>query len=174
MLVPILWTALNRQWMTRVLTMLGRVHRRFTVVGDLPQQRSINFAFMAALLAHGAMFWAFGILSSDAAQGWSSLSLAFAYGFAWLVGYVAVPAPAGLGAREGMLAALLAGSASTLNIVRLSAVHRVLTLVVELALLMVAVVATKLALSAPDGSSSKPASSSGVMSDPQANQPDTK
>lgn len=173
-LIPLLWTTLDRRWMTRVMAMLARVHHRFQAAGDLPDQRSINFAFLAALLAHGAMFWAFGILASSPAQGWTSLSLAFAYGFAWLVGYVAVPAPAGLGAREGMLAALLAGSASTLDIVRLSAVHRILTLVVELALLVVAIVATKLALSGLDHDHLKRSSSDAVTSDSSAGPSDTR
>lgn len=141
--VPITWTALNRRWMAALLGLLGRLHARFRVADDLPSQRSINTGFALGLVAHGTMFLAFGVLTASSIPGWSVFELATAYAVAWLIGYVAVPAPAGLGAREAVLAVLLGASLSTADVVRISAVHRIATLVVELALLLVALVATQ-------------------------------
>ena len=142
-LVPITWAALNRRWMVGLLSLLGRLHRRFRVSDDIPAQSAINIGFGLALIAHGAMFLAFGVLTSPSLPSWSALQLAATFAVAWLIGYVAIPAPAGLGAREAVLVVILTGVASTVDVVRISAVHRIATLVVELALLGAALVSTQ-------------------------------
>lgn len=146
LLIPITWAALNRRWMVSLISLLGRLSKRFRVSEDLPTQRAINNGFGLALIAHGAMFLAFGVLTSPSIPGWSPLELAFAFGGAWMIGYVAIPAPAGLGAREAVLVFILAGAASTVDVVKISAVHRIATLVVELALLLGALIATQAVL----------------------------
>lgn len=147
-LVPLLWAALDRRWMSTVLNALGRLHRVFRVSAELPAQEGIHSGFRLALAAHASMFLAFGVLTAASVPGWSMLSLALAYGLAWAIGYIALPAPAGLGAREAVLALLLAPTLSTLDVVKISAVHRAMTLAVELTLLIVALVLTRSALKA--------------------------
>lgn len=142
-LVPITWAALDRRWMTGLLSLLGRLHDFFKVSHDLPAQRAINRGFALALLAHGTLFASFGVLTSDSVSGWSAFELATAYAVAWLIGYIAIPAPAGLGAREAVLAVILSGAASTVDVLKISAVHRIATLIVELALLVVALIMTR-------------------------------
>lgn len=140
LVVPLFWAALDRSWMAAVLRRLGRLHRLFDVANELPERRSILRAFPVALVSHGLMFTSFGLLAIRAVPRWSVAGLAVAYAIAWLVGYVALPAPAGLGAREAVLVVLLSASAPALAVVEISAVHRVVTLVVELLLLVVALV----------------------------------
>ncbi|HUG07791.1 MAG TPA: hypothetical protein VMP13_02645 [Acidimicrobiia bacterium] len=142
-LVPMVWAALNRRWMAGLLSLLARLHRMFQVSSDLPAQSHINAAFGWALLAHAAMFASFGVLTAGSVPGWSVVSLSLAYAIAWLVGYVALPAPAGLGAREAALVLFLGGAITAVDAVRISAVHRIATLVVELTLLVVAAVMTR-------------------------------
>ena len=55
-----------------------------------------------------------------------------AFGAAYAGGYLALPAPAGIGVREGLLVALLAGSVPTEDLVALAVVQRVLITVSEL------------------------------------------
>lgn len=149
--VPLLWSALDRRWMTSVLGALGRIHRVFLVSADLPKQNRINSAFGFALLAHALMFAAFGTLARASVSGWSFLGLSFAYGIAWVVGYVALPIPAGLGAREAVLAIILTDSMSTLDVLKVSGIHRVTTLSVELLLLMIALLMARSELRKPTG-----------------------
>lgn len=150
-LVPLFWAALNRRWMSSLLSLLGRVHRVFRVTSDIPAQSHINKGFAWALAAHGAMFASFGVLTASSVPSWSVLDLSVAYAIAWLVGYVALPAPAGLGAREAVLVVFLGSAVSTGDVVRISAVHRIATLVVELAILLIAVIMTRTLFSgAPD------------------------
>ena len=83
------------------------------------------------------MFLVFGLMAGEAITEYSVLGLSVAYGLAWVVGYVALPAPAGLGAREATLVALV-GTGSTMTVIQVSAAHRILTLLVELILLALA------------------------------------
>jgi uncharacterized membrane protein YbhN (UPF0104 family) len=107
-------------------------------VGDvLPAQRAILQAAGAGLVAHALMFLVFGLMAGEAITEYSVLGLSVAYGLAWVVGYVALPAPAGLGAREATLVALV-GTGSTMTVIQVSAAHRILTLLVELILLALA------------------------------------
>lgn len=142
-LVPLVWAALNRKWMAGLLTLLGRIHRKFQITSDLPTQNHINTAFVWAMLAHGSMFSSFGALTAGSVPGWSAPQLSLAYAIAWLVGYIALPAPAGLGAREAALVVFLSGAVNAVDTIRISAVHRIATLVVELVLLVVAVIMTR-------------------------------
>jgi uncharacterized membrane protein YbhN (UPF0104 family) len=137
--------------MAALLLRLGRIHRIFRVSEDLPPQRHINTAFAAGLLAHGAMFAGFGVLSAGSVPGWSAFQLSVAYGIAWVIGYIAIPAPAGLGAREAVLVVLLSGALPAVDVIKISAVHRIVTLIVELILLLVAVVMTRAALRSSKG-----------------------
>ena len=139
-LVPITWAALDRRWMSGLLGWLGRLHRVFAVGGELPAQPRINRAFALGLGAHATMFASFGLLTASSVRGWSALELSVVYAVAWLIGYIAIPAPAGLGARETVLAVILSAQLAAGGVVRISAVHRIATLVVELLLLVAALI----------------------------------
>ena len=138
-LTPLLWTLLDRRWMRTVLDLIGRRIPKLRVESSFPQQYLVNRAFLTALLALGLMFLSFGVLTASGVPGWSILQLSTAFAAAWLVGYVVIPSPAGLGAREAALFAFLGGALSGTEVVGIAAVHRVMTMVLELAMMGVAV-----------------------------------
>ena len=143
-LVPLIWVALDRRWMAGLLSFLSRAHRVFKIGHELPQQRRINMGFALALAAHGTLFASFGVLTAGTVPGWSVMTLSVAFAISWLIGYIAIPAPAGLGAREAVLAVLLSGAVTTFDVVKISAVHRIMTLVVELVLLSASLVVMRM------------------------------
>jgi uncharacterized membrane protein YbhN (UPF0104 family) len=64
----------------------------------------------------------------------SVLGAMSAFSLAWLVGFAAVPVPAGLGVREATLVALLAGTTGTSTVVAVSVIYRVICILVEVLL----------------------------------------
>jgi len=138
-LVPLLWVILDRRWMGSVLTWLARFRPRLREAEAPPSQALINRAFLWALAAHGLMFTSFGVLTGSAIPGWTSWRLILAFAVAWLVGYVVIPAPAGIGAREAALVAILGGALTTAEVVGITVVHRVMTMIIELVMLVAAV-----------------------------------
>ncbi|MCI0677884.1 MAG: hypothetical protein L0Z63_02415 [Actinobacteria bacterium] len=138
-LTPLVWILLDRRWMGTVLEYLGRRVPRLRVDAGVPSQGLINRSFGFALAGHGLMFLSFGVLTDDAIGGWSVIQLAIVYAIAWLVGYVVIPSPAGLGAREAALLALLAGTLTASEVIAVATVHRVMTMICELGMMGVAV-----------------------------------
>jgi uncharacterized membrane protein YbhN (UPF0104 family) len=61
-----------------------------------------------------------------------------AYAIAWLIGFVLVPLPSGLGAREAVLVGLLHGLFPTSVLVAASVFHRIVQIVVEGLLALIA------------------------------------
>lgn len=138
--LPLLWASLDRRWILWLLRHLGRAAKVFRVSGDVPGQRRIARSFAIALPAHALMFSSFGVIADSATPGSSVLILTVIYGLGWVAGYLVMPAPAGLGAREAALVALLAWSVPALGVIKISIVHRVTTLSIELVLMGVALV----------------------------------
>jgi glycosyltransferase 2 family protein len=126
--------------MSRLLTLLFRLIRRSDLIPQL-RGRHLGAAIawaVAAWLAMGLQFY----LLIVAVDGWSLDTLVPAvsgYALAWLVGFLAVIAPAGAGVREAVLVALFAGMLGTATIFGIALVSRMIFVVVDVALFAIAV-----------------------------------
>ncbi|MFC3100895.1 lysylphosphatidylglycerol synthase domain-containing protein [Altererythrobacter lauratis] len=93
----------------------------------------------AGWICAGAMIWALALAFGGEDSGHVSLALAIgAYAFAWVAGFVAFVAPAGLVVREG---ALIAGLATAMPLAEASAVALMARVIVTLIDILGAVIA---------------------------------
>lgn len=98
---------------------------------------------LLAWVAVGLQVWVLGI---GMGQDVSARSLALAvggYALAWVVGFLVIIVPAGAGAREGVLIAILGGTLPSAAVLLLVLMSRALLTVVDLALAGVAMVLTR-------------------------------
>ncbi|GBE20948.1 MAG TPA: hypothetical protein ENH00_14055 [Actinobacteria bacterium] len=120
--VLVLWRA--DAWSTWLMK-FRRTQRVEVVVQQLAAARRPEIiGLLAANMAlQGVAFWAL--------VGWSlGLSVVGAYSAAWIIGFLAVPFPAGLGIREGVLMAVL--PLASAQIVTASVLQRVVAAITEL------------------------------------------
>ena len=106
---PVLAVLVAPPVLNRLLGYTMRVLRRAPLDGALSTAGTVRATTWALLgwMIVGAQVWVLGLgLGMQAAVDTLAASVA-AYALAWVVGFVAVVAPAGLGAREVVLAALL-------------------------------------------------------------------
>jgi uncharacterized membrane protein YbhN (UPF0104 family) len=100
---------LRRDLMAAVLSLARRVVKRIPATDRLPTQRGIVLFYLWALVTIGALAGAYAVLVwslSDAAPP----GLVFcAFAASWVIGFLAVPLPAGIGIREAVLVALVPG-----------------------------------------------------------------
>ncbi|MGH8935316.1 MAG: hypothetical protein ACRDXD_03445 [Acidimicrobiia bacterium] len=130
LLLSALLILLNRPWMVAVVSLIER-RRPLVRSAELPDQRAILAAFgwsVASMLAFGGGFAAL-LGSTD-----RPLAGIPAFAFAWTVGFLAVPFPAGLGIRE--VALIAARIAPVGPLVAASAVLRVVLIVCEALLIL--------------------------------------
>jgi glycosyltransferase 2 family protein len=139
MLLPLLAVGLDRRWMARALALVRRFTTRLSTDAELPDQRSIlvcgGWQLAGALLQASA----FTALYASIAPSTDVLLTIGAFGVAWLVGFLAVPLPAGFGVREAVLVALLGGSEVVGPVVAAAVYHRLINIGLEFA----AIVATR-------------------------------
>jgi hypothetical protein len=122
---------LHRSWMVRLVTKFGKSRLGLTI----PAQRDIAKAYGRGVFAVACAGGAFAMLL--VASDWHVFVPAVsAFGLAWTVGFLAVPFPAGLGVREGMLLLGLGGLTVPAVAVAVSVYHRVVTLVAEFLLIV--------------------------------------
>jgi hypothetical protein len=88
---------------------------------------SHTWALAAVASSAGSFLFLASVLTTDL----PALPTLGAYSMAWLVGYLAVPFPTGIGVREVVLAILLAQWMPPENVVAVALVHRVLQAAVE-------------------------------------------
>ena len=103
---------------------------------ELPTQRDIYIFFCWALVAIGALSLAYTILLRSVAPDADAATAFCAFAFAWVVGFVAVPIPAGVGIREALLVALIPG-VGTAPVLAASLALRLLTIATEVLTLFV-------------------------------------
>jgi glycosyltransferase 2 family protein len=106
--------------------------RSLSLLPDLELRRPAKaFALVACAAGIAALSSALPLLgrSSPELPGYAGLVGAFA--FAWTVGFLAVPFPAGAGIREGALAVALTASINLGSILALALMHRVAMLAAE-------------------------------------------
>jgi hypothetical protein len=100
-LLPLL--LLRRRWLVRALQIAGRLLRR-TFADDLvPPQRAIVSSFCWTLCAVVANSVAFSVLLISLPGGAPIMTSTSAFALAWLIGFLAVPFPSGIGVREAVL-----------------------------------------------------------------------
>jgi len=120
-------------WLIR---QLSRILPRFRHVGAIPDTptlwRTVGWSLIPFLLAGVS----FALLLTGRFDPMTLLSTAGVFSAAWVVGFIVVPLPAGLGLREAVLVALLPGFAPA-YVLGISLIHRFASLVAELLVLAV-------------------------------------
>ena len=100
---------LHRGLMARTLTFARRFVHRIPSDDQLPTQRDILVFYAYALLTIGPLCVAYAILLRSVASGTNPLFVFCAFALSWVIGFLAVPIPAGVGVREALLVALIPG-----------------------------------------------------------------
>lgn len=108
-----------------------RMRRRTFDEAVLAPQRAIVVAFAWTAVGIGLGAVAFATIAGTS-LGTGAFHVATAFSLAFVVGYVAVPFPAGVGIREAILALALP-TAGLPTVIAVSAMHRVVTMTSELA-----------------------------------------
>jgi uncharacterized membrane protein YbhN (UPF0104 family) len=129
---------LRRASMVRAIRLVGRLTRRAEVhEGLVPSQRGILCSYGWALVAITASGSAFAILASSVHAAGSAMSAIPAYAFAWTIGFLAIPFPAGVGIREAVLIATLGRGVEVAPVIAASLAHRLVTMLAELVMIVV-------------------------------------
>ena len=118
---------LNRRWLGRLASWL----RRAPAPELQPPPGAVAAAWRVGLLVTVASVGAFAVVLSGIRPDvpWPASAAAFA--LAWVVGFLAVPAPSGLGVREAVLLVLLGPVAGAHELIGAAVLHRLLTMTAE-------------------------------------------
>ncbi len=131
------WLALvllDRRWMVRLAAFIGR--RTPAVSADLvPSQRGIIASFSWATTTLAGASLGYAVLLAGLSDGDALITMTLAFALAWLVGFLAVPFPSGLGVREAVLIGSL--SAGAAPIIAASLAHRLVSIGAEVLLIAV-------------------------------------
>lgn len=128
---PLLLLLLHRPWLLGVVRLYGRVRGRSDIAGQefLPCQAAMVRAVLWSCVVHlflGAGF-ALTLPGDPTLSSW--LVAVPAFPLAWTIGFLALPFPAGVGIREGVLIALLPVSAAAA--IAASVIYRLVLMVGE-------------------------------------------
>lgn len=134
---------LDRRVLQALLRLARRFVRRLPPPEDLPGQRAILTCYLFALGNIAAFAAAFVLLLGDLTEI-DALGAGAALAAGWVVGYLVVPLPSGLGVREAVLVAALPSLAAG-PLLAASVAHRLVGLVAEASLAGVAHARTVLA-----------------------------
>lgn len=127
---------LRRTWIVWVLGVVGRLAGRSFDDELVPPQSAILRSYRWTLLTLVTNGLAFAVLlGSLGTDGSIPLGLA-AFGFAWTVGFVAIPFPSGIGIREAALILTLSHSAPTSLIIAASVSHRLVSMIGEVIMIV--------------------------------------
>jgi uncharacterized membrane protein YbhN (UPF0104 family) len=141
MLVPLL--LLQRRWIVWAIHLAARLTRRSFADDLVPGQSAIvrSFFWTVATLVLNCV--AFAILLHSMQVGAPIVRTASAFGFAWTVGFVAIPFPSGIGIREAVLMLTVASQVPKSSIIAASVGHRLVGMVSELVMIVVSRVGLK-------------------------------
>jgi hypothetical protein len=135
LLVPLLF--LQRGWIVWALHVVGRLTRQ-TFADDLvPPQRAILVSYLWTLMTLLLHSLAFALLLVSITSEVSVSRSTAAFGFAWTVGFLAVPFPSGIGIREAVLMATLAPGVPKTYVIASSVAHRLVGMICELVMIIV-------------------------------------
>ena len=147
MLIPLLF--LQRRWISWALHIAGRIlHRTFE--DDLvPPQRAILRSYcwtLGTLVVNG---FAFAILLRSLTGSASFGRDVSAFGFAWTVGFLAVPFPSGIGIREAVLILTVGSRVPTSFVIAASVSHRLVSMVCEIVMIVASRIGLRIQASRP-------------------------
>jgi hypothetical protein len=126
---------LHRGLMARTLNIARKVIHRIPSADNLPAQRDIIEFYLWALVTIGPLSAAFTVLLESIADQGDPLVTFSAFAAAWVIGFLAVPIPAGVGVREAVLLGLLP-KPDTAAVLAASLALRLLTIATELLALL--------------------------------------
>jgi uncharacterized membrane protein YbhN (UPF0104 family) len=152
-LLPLSLALLTPPVLNRLLTLAMRVARREPLEHPLTARGTLAAVAwsVSAWLVVGAQVWALG-LGLGMKPGIESYVLsAGAYALAWIVVFVVVVVPAGLGARELVLAALLSGKVDDDAVIVIVLLTRIVQTLVDLSLGAVGLALTRRRTGSPTG-----------------------
>jgi hypothetical protein len=122
---------LHRVPMAKALDLLRRINHRVPSADQLPTQRDIVMFYVWALATIATLCAAYATLVRSLTDDVAPLTVVVAFAAAWVIGFLAVPLPAGVGIREAVLVGLLP-EASTASLLSASLALRLLTIATEL------------------------------------------
>jgi hypothetical protein len=105
---------LHRSWMAILLRWVGGWLRLDTEQTAPPRQRTIVRSWLWSLLPTTGFSVAYGLMVHSLEPSVGVWRGAIAFAMAWAIGFVLVPFPAGLGAREATLVVLVGGSTAVI------------------------------------------------------------
>jgi glycosyltransferase 2 family protein len=126
---------LHRRWMVGAVRLVRRVLRREVTDALVPAQRAILASWLwmvAALAASGA---AYALLLGGLGVPGFPVAAVPALAFAWVVGFLALPVPSGIGVREAVLLATLAPLAPIPALIAASVYHRLVMMSAEVVMI---------------------------------------
>jgi uncharacterized membrane protein YbhN (UPF0104 family) len=100
---------LYRPWMAKVIELARRFVHRIPSPDRLPSQRNIVVSYLWAGMTIGCFAIAYAVLLGSVTNGENPARVFCAFALAWVIGFLVVPIPAGLGIREALLVAFLPG-----------------------------------------------------------------
>jgi len=121
---------LRRGLMARFLTFARRVYHRVPSAELLPTQRDILMFYVWALVTVAASAAAYSLMLGSLHTGANLLTIFCGFALSWVIGFLAVPIPAGVGVREALLVALILG-VGTGSVLAASLALRLLTIGTE-------------------------------------------
>lgn len=127
---PVSVVVLHPAVLRTVLRLGRRVFSRVPEVDHLPEGRDILRSTFFATLNMAATSAAYVVLLSGIAPGVEWLPTFHAFSAAWVIGFLVVPIPSGLGIRESVLVALVPGL-DVAVVLAASLAHRVVTVLAE-------------------------------------------
>jgi uncharacterized membrane protein YbhN (UPF0104 family) len=122
---------LHRGLIARVLNLARRVIKRIPSSDELPTQRDIFIFYGWALITIGSLSAAYTVLLRSVTTDLAPVAIFCAFALSWVIGFLAIPIPAGVGVREAVLVALLPG-VGTAPVLAASLALRLLTIGTEL------------------------------------------
>jgi len=125
----------DRDRLAGLLGLLRRYVKRIPPPDSLPDDRALRRAFLWTTAGIALNAASFSVLIVDLGAQVSVLDVGPAFVAGWLAGFLLVPLPAGLGAREAVVIALVPGTGTGL-LLAASVAQRVVAAVAEVALLV--------------------------------------
>ncbi len=98
---------MHRTLLANVLALARRIVRRIPAADRLPEQRHIFASYRFGILSISGGALAYSTLAHSLAPDAGFGMMFCAYAVAWVVGFVIVPIPAGIGVREALLVAIV-------------------------------------------------------------------
>ncbi len=127
---PLAVVSLHPRVLRTVLALAGGISRRVPDATHLPTTATIGRSAIWAMLNMAATSMVFTVVVRSVAPGTAVLAVFSAFAAAWVIGFLLVPFPSGLGVREAVLLVAVP-SLSPAELLAASLAHRVVTVLAE-------------------------------------------